>query len=232
MLIVKHLMRSTADSVLLDDISCALAAGQRVALTGANGSGKSLLLRSLVFLDAVDQGQVLFNNRPVTCDWIREFRTHVMYVPQRCVLLAASVRENLLRALQLSVHAQPTAGEAEASGAVATADSFDCDQAIAELGFSPELLDRDAKLLSGGELQVINLLRALQLNPQVLLLDEPTAAMDAATTQRVEEWLHVWLRANPLRAWIWVSHDPLQTCRIADTVWRMDRGHLITDRTD
>jgi len=216
-LIVKNLTRKNSQppsqTLLLEAVNFKLKCGDRIALQGKSGSGKSLLMRAVVGLDPIDSGDVLLNGRTLNSDWICQFRAEVAYVPQRCSLLPGTVRQNLERAKQLRVHKLKVY-------------NFDYSQALAEIGYSSELLDRDVQLLSGGELQLVNLLRTLQFSPQVLLLDEPTAAMDVATTAQVEKWLLSWQAADPQRAWIWISHDPNQCSRISNAVWRMENGQL------
>lgn len=216
---VRKLTRRGSNATpLLDNINFELASGERIALTGPNGSGKSLLFRSLVLLDAIDDGEIRLNDRLVTTNWIREFRTRLMYIPQRCVLLPGTVRENLVRALQLSIHIGrelPT---------------MDYEAVLTELGLAEELLDRDSTTLSGGELQIVNLLRAVQLRPQILLLDEPTAALSPTTSLKVEEWLNCWRSTDPDRSWIWISHDERQVARISSAVWCMESGRLSRGR--
>ena len=87
---------------------------------------------------------------------------------------------------------------------------------LVRLGRDAAFLDKTHRELSGGEAQIAALLRALQLDPHVLLLDEPTAALDRAAAAAVEALLADWLRDDPQRATVWVSHDPAQTARIAD----------------
>lgn len=199
--------------LLLDAIDCELPPGARVALQGKSGAGKSLLLRAIIGLDPLDAGEVDLDGRRLTCDWICQFRSVVAYVPQRAALQAGTVRENLQRAQRLAVHKR-------------TRPQLDLAGATVEAGYAKDLLDRDVRLLSGGELQWVNLLRTLQFDPRILLLDEPTASMDAATIERVESWLLGWQAADSQRAWIWVSHDREQCARIANSYWQMDRGRL------
>ncbi len=211
--VTRKKLQSSSQALLLDDVNFELRSGDRVALQGKSGSGKSLLMRAIVSLDPIDSGHVFLDSRKLTSDWICQFRTQVAYVPQRCSLLPGTVRNNLERAKQLRIHKL-------------NAYHFDHSQALADLSYSGELLDRDVQLLSGGELQLANLLRAIQFNPPFLLLDEPTAAMDRATTAQVEQWMLSWQAADPQRAWIWVSHDAEQCRRISTATWQMEDGQL------
>ena len=94
-------------------------------------------------------------------------------------------------------------------------------------------MQRPAKDLSGGEAQITALLRVLQLEPQVLLLDEPTASLDAELTGRFENLLEKWQKelpdsnsdtanTTPQRAWIWVSHNPDQLRRMCRNMFSLE----------
>ncbi len=81
--------------------------------------------------------------------------------------------------------------------------------------------------LSGGEAQLVALLRAIQLDPQVLLLDEPTAALDREATGAVEQLVELWFAdERDRRATVWVSHDGRQAARVAGAILRVHDGQL------
>jgi putative ABC transport system ATP-binding protein len=95
------------------------------------------------------------------------------------------------------------------------------------------LLNRPARELSGGEAQVVAIFRALQLDPQVLLLDEPTASMDTELARLMEDLLEKWHKCSAeffpaptaqqaQRAWIWVSHNPEQLTRMCGQTYSLD----------
>ena len=98
---------------------------------------------------------------------------------------------------------------------------------LAELGRDESFLSKKADDLSGGEAQITALLRAVQLQPTVLMLDEPTAALDAASVTAIETLVDRWLtEPNQQRACIWVSHDPQQIERIAEKTLRLQQGNI------
>lgn len=176
----------------------------RLGLVGPSGSGKTLLLRSLVQLDGIGEGRVSFEGKPLSAWFLPLYRTRVIYLPQRPVLFEGTVEENLQMLFQLAVH-QKRCYERDR-----ILDYLEC------LNRSAGFLDQAAPRLSGGEAQILGLLRALQLEPQVLLLDEPTASLDPESTARVEALLGDWLRAEPNRACVWTSHDAAQIERVTD----------------
>ena len=98
---------------------------------------------------------------------------------------------------------------------------------LEQIGRGSNFLDLHLKNLSGGESQITALLRAIQLDPQVLLLDEPTSGLDPQSTRLVETLVANWLSEDSSqRAYIWVTHDSDQAERIAGQIWRMEDGQL------
>ncbi|HEY8415573.1 MAG TPA: ATP-binding cassette domain-containing protein, partial [Thermaerobacter sp.] len=84
------------------------------------------------------------------------------------------------------------------------------------LGREAGFLQRPVTALSGGEAQITALVRALLVDPQILLLDEPTASLDEATARAAEDLIARWREAGPARACIWTSHDRDQLRRVVD----------------
>lgn len=214
---------ATGDKVLLDNISLRVRTGDRIALTGSSGAGKSLLLRSLAMLDPVQQGAVLWRGKPVSDAEVPEFRSQVMYLGQRNSLLEGTVEHNLRAPYGLKIHA----GKA-----------YNADRIIgwlSQLGRSADFLKKGHAQLSGGETQIMSLLRALQLDPIALLADEPTSAMDTQTAVAAEQLVLSWLDApsrdakQERRALVWVSHDAAQAERLATRNFRMQDGRILTD---
>jgi putative ABC transport system ATP-binding protein len=82
------------------------------------------------------------------------------------------------------------------------------------LGRDADFLQRPVSAISGGEGQIVAFLRALQLSPKVLLLDEPTASLDGSTANSLEALVAAWLHDDPQRAYLWTSHDSTQLQRL------------------
>lgn len=213
-------VRRTDDegSLLLNDISVAFSAGSRSAITGPPGAGKTLLLRSLGLLDPLAGGEVHFDGTPIADADVPAVRRQVMLVAQRPVLIEGTVRGNLRLPFQF-----------EANGELAF-DESRITQWLGCLGRDSRFLDRDGSELSGGESQLVALLRALQLDPVVLLLDEPTASLDQSTAAHVEQMIADWQADGPQRTLIFVSHDPEQVRRLVRRVVVIEKGTLIEDR--
>ena len=189
--------------------------GDRTAVVGPSGSGKTLLLRSLALLDTLDAGSVEWNGMPVRGSDVPLFRKHVTYLHQRPAFLEGTVEDNLRIPFSLRVH---------------SGTSFDRHGAISileRLGREESFLAKQASELSGGEGQVLALVRSIQLNPNVLLLDEPTASLDPKTTLAVEALIDGWALESPgERAFLWVSHDEEQARRVSRCELRLEAGRV------
>lgn len=205
--------RTSAGIFLLSGVGLSIKPGERWAVIGPTGSGKTLLLRALALLDAVDSGEVRWEGRPVPDIEVPAYRRRVMYLHQRPALIEGSVEDNLR--LPWDFKAKTTAG-------------FQREKALHFLGCigrDARFLERQSRQLSGGERQIVALLRALQLEPQVLLLDEPTAALDFKSTSCVEEIVQSYLKESPAtRASVWVTHDLDQVPLIADWQLSLNAG--------
>ena len=200
---------------LLRDVTVRVNAGVRLAIVGPSGSGKSLLLRALALLDPIDHGSIRWRGAPADSQGIPAYRRRVMYLHQQPTLFEGDVEENLRQPFALKIHAK---GRFEKE---VVANLFGI------IGRPAEFLRKSVAELSGGERQIVVLIRAMQLRPNILLLDEPTAALDANAKGSVEQLLGQWLsESKEDRALVQVSHDPEQVERIAEQVLHMENGHI------
>jgi len=202
---------------LLRDLSLALRPGDRVAIAGPSAAGKTLLLRSLALLDRLDAGELHWRGNIIPATEIPEFRRQVIYLHQRPAMFDGTVEANLRQPFALHVHRQR---------------HFDRDWMIGRLrsvGRNVDFLERFTGDLSGGEAQIVALLRAVQLMPLILLLDEPTAALDPDTAQAAEQLVAEWLAEDAARATVWVSHNADQARRVANRTLRLVAGQLETE---
>lgn len=203
LLLARGLRKQVGERLLWQGLGIALGPGERLALVGPAGCGKTLLLRQLAWLDPLDGGQVLLRGLPPQGWSLPRYRTQVAYLAQRPPVVAGTVAQNLAEPWTYRCH-QGRSPQPERLLAW-----------LDQLGRGASFLDQDAARLSGGETQLLALLRLLQLDPVVLLLDEPSASLDGATTLKLEALLLQWL-GNGERALILTSHDPAQVQRCCD----------------
>jgi putative ABC transport system ATP-binding protein len=207
--------RVVNDRVLLQDISLTVQPGQRIALVGPSGSGKTLLLRALAMLDPLNHGEIRWQHQTISGAAVPRFRSQVMYLHQRPSLLEGTVEENLRQPFLLRVHREKSF---DPQRVTALLDSVDRDATF---------LQKKQRDLSGGESQLAAIIRAIQLDPSVLLLDEPTSALDALAVQLVESLVTRWFEEKPQqRATIWVSHDAQQASRTSTILQKIRDGRL------
>ena len=200
---------------LLDVPQLEIQPGDRVAVRGPSGSGKSLLLRAMVLLDRLDGGEIYFRGRRVRHDAVPGYRRCVMYMHQSPVLDGEQVEQSLRNPFRLHVHRRSRYARQDAEAW------------LERLGRDEDFLAKPVRELSGGEKQIAALVRALLLEPDVLLLDEPTAALDTATTRAVEQLACDWVAQDAeRRAFLWVSHDTGRADRWATRTIHVKAGHV------
>ena len=179
-----------------------LASGERLAVLGPNGAGKTTLLRLLAAIDTPTAGTVLVDGVRTTSAAVA-LRRQIAYATQRPGLLSTSVRRNVELPLGWRRVPRPQ------RRAAATA-------ALERFGVA-QLADRRAAALSAGEAQRVNLARALALDPRLLLLDEPAAALDAEARQAFLSDVERALGPSTTTV-VHVSHRPEEAFRLADRV--------------
>lgn len=192
---------------VLSGVSLDIVQGRCLVVMGANGAGKSQLLRVLHGLQAPSAGGVSWLGRPLD----RAARDRQAMVFQRPVLLRRSVAGNLSFAL---------AGK----GFPKAARKDRVTEAL-ELARLTGKAARPARTLSGGEQQRLAIARALIGQPDLLMLDEPTASLDPASTRAVEQMIAAARLAGVTL--VLVTHDAGQARRLADDVAFLQRGRLI-----
>ncbi len=193
--------------VVLDLERFAVPPGALIAIVGPNGAGKSTLLRLLALLERPSEGAVLLDGRPADL----ALRRRVTLVEQRPVLLRGTTRQNLEFGLRVR-------------GIRRTDVNRLVDNVAGRLGITP-LLDRRRHELSDGEVQRIAVARALAVEPDVLLLDEPASSADRAAAQSLYHALAEERARRPLAVCL-ASHQLEDAYRWADDVRALADGRL------
>lgn len=202
----------SASPKVLHDISLHIEAGQKVALVGRTGSGKSTLGKLLLGLYLPSEGQILYDNFPLANMDLQDVRRQFGVVMQDTALFSGSVRQNIA----LHDPAMPMEKIVTAAQLAAIHDD------VLKMPMEYEtLVSEGASALSGGQRQRLALARALAHHPAILLLDEATSNLDVITEQQVERNLH----AVPCTQII-IAHR-LSTIRDADVIVVLDHGTIV-----
>ena len=181
----------------LKEVDLTISAGECVGITGPSGSGKSLLLRALADMDPYE-GRMSLGGQPVTSMAAPLWRQRVALLPATSAWWHDTVAPHFRR--------------------FKTPD-------YTTLGFPPEVAAWEIRRLSSGERQRLALLRVLAPEPDVLLLDEPTANLDTENTRQAEALIQDYARRRGTPV-LWVSHDRMQLERICARAYRMKAGRL------
>jgi putative ABC transport system ATP-binding protein len=215
MLEARSITRRAGDQWLLQGHSLVIAGGERIAMSGPSGSGKTVLLRALALLDPLDGGEILLDGRTIEPTDVPAYRCRVGYLHQTPALADGTVEANLRLPFSLAAHRR---------------QSFDRRRAVdllRRLGKDESFLGRRRGELSGGEAQITALVRLLQLAPSILLLDEPTAALDPDSAELARTLLRQWQEGDAgARAYLWVTHDASLAGLVAERHLRLGDGRL------
>ncbi len=194
--------------LILDIAQLEIHQGELLSIIGPNGAGKSTLLRLLHFLESADEGEIYYTGRKIYFPVPLELRRRISMVFQRTVLFNRSVRENI--AFGLKVRKVEDRGQVDAM-----LDRLDL----------RKLEHDNARALSGGEAQRVTLAQALVLDPDVLLLDEPTANLDPYNAGLIEDIIQA-VRERGTSTIVLVSHNVAQAIRLADRVAVVFNGKI------
>jgi len=212
---VENVCFSYGDTPVLNGVSLSIGPGEKVALVGASGGGKSTLVQVILGLYPPQSGTVRFDGVPMTEIGLEVVRSHVATVLQHPALFNDTVRMNLTLGRECS--------DEQLWQALAVAQLADT---VHEM---PKALDtivgRQGVRLSGGQRQRLAIARMVLSDPQVVILDEATSALDAATEAKLHEALHEFLKD---RTTLIIAHR-LSAVKQADRAYVFDGGQIIEE---
>ena len=207
-----------ADVEVLKGVSLEIPAGQKVALVGQSGAGKSTIMQLLLQFHFPTSGEIFVDGKAIYDYDLESYRSNFAIVPQEVILFGGTIRENIL-------YGKPDATEQEIIAAARQAHAWDF------ISMFPDKLEtivgeRGIKL-SGGQRQRIAIARAILRNPSILLLDEATSSLDAESEKVVQDALHN-LMEN--RTSTLVAHR-LATIRDVDCIYVLENGRIVEQGT-
>jgi ATP-binding cassette, subfamily B, bacterial len=215
---VKFHYPSRPEHEILQGITFRADSGQRIALVGASGGGKSTIFSLLLGFYPPNQGRILFNGKDAAFIDLVSLRKNIAVVPQEVMLFGGTVLENI-------AYGKPGASKQEIQDAARVANAHDFISALPE-GYQTSVGQRGVKL-SGGQRQRIAIARAVLADPKILLLDEATSALDAESERLVNEALD---RLMQGRTALVIAHR-LSTVRNADKIFVVQLGRIVEGGT-
>lgn len=202
---------------ILQDISFEVYEGDRIAILGPTGAGKSYLLRLLNRLCEATNGKIYFDNREYRQIAVKELRQSVILVSQEPKLLGMSVREALAYPLILRNLPKPQ---------IQQRLSYWMEQ----LHIPDDWLGRTETQLSNGQRQLVNLARGLVIQPKILLLDEPTSNLDSSSAERIIEMLNQLYEKHQTTI-LMVNHQLNLAQMFCTRLFYLQQGRLIKNQT-
>jgi phospholipid/cholesterol/gamma-HCH transport system ATP-binding protein len=220
-ILIKALHKSFGDQTVLNGIDLAVEQGETLAILGRSGTGKSVLLKLIIGLQGPDSGSIRIHGQEITglsLDELNEVRKKVGFLFQYAALYdSLTVEENV--AFPLKRHASLSAVEQKER----------VRELLSSVGMERDLEKMPSKI-SGGMQKRVGLARALALEPDILLFDEPTAGLDPITAREIGE-LILRLQEQRNRACIMVTHDIPNAKTVSDRLALMQGGNILIEGT-
>ena len=213
---VKFSYPSRKEIQVLKDVSFTASYGQKIAIVGPSGVGKSTIASLLLRFYDIEGGEILIDGKNIYDFDLENLRGNMSIVPQDIILYDKTIRENI-------AYGKPNATEEEIFMAAKQANALNFIEGFPEQ-FETIVGERGIKL-SGGQRQRIAIARALLKNPSILILDEATSSLDSESEKLVQEALEILMQG---RTSIIIAHR-LSTIRSADQILVLDNG-VVTEQ--
>ena len=202
------------EKLVVKDFNLHVKKGERIAIVGSSGSGKSTIINLIIGLLAPTSGEILIDGKPLAQMPLQEYRRFLSVVPQNSILFSGTIRENITYGLDRY-------SEKALQRVIADADLIEFLPSLPN-GLDSQVGEHGDKL-SGGQKQRVSIARALIRNPRILILDEATSALDNVAEYHVQKALD---RLVKERTTFIVAHR-LSTIRNADRIVVMDDGRML-----
>ncbi len=205
----------------LDGVSLRLEAGKCLAVVGESGSGKSTLARAIVGLTKPDSGQIRYRGEDLSCasgKRRRDLRRHVQMVfqdPYGSINRRLTVRSVVAEPLE---NYYPNWSSKELDARVA--------DLLSKVRMPADVVTRKASALSGGQLQRVGIARALALNPQLIVADEPVSALDASVQASILNLMSE-LKVQDAISFLFITHDLAVALHLADEIAVIHKGKIV-----
>lgn len=203
---------------VLKGINLEVRPGQKIALVGQSGSGKSTIVQLLLRLYEVNEGEITLSGKNIKEFNLSSYRYLISMVPQEVILFGGTIKDNI-------AYGKPNASDEEIMNAARLANAYDFITSFPE-GFETMVGERGIKL-SGGQKQRVAIARAILNDPKILILDEATSSLDSESEKLVQEALNNLMKG---RTSIIIAHR-LSTIVDVDKIYVIDSGRIVEQGT-
>ncbi|RLG57099.1 MAG: phosphate ABC transporter ATP-binding protein [Hadesarchaea archaeon] len=207
---LKKVTREYEGKSALCGINLKIKHGEVFSLIGPNGAGKTTLLRIMAFLDKPTNGKIIYKGKEAWGPNLTKYRKKVTMVFQRPLFFNSTVFDNIAYGLKLRGYSSEEIEQ--------KVDN------VLRLVKMEDFQERSIKKISGGEQQRVAMARAIALNPELLLLDEPTANLDPANTKLIEKIIK---KISKITTVVVATHNLFQAKRLSDRIGCLLSGRLI-----
>jgi len=219
MLTLKHISVSFGHNHILKDLSCNVEQGDFIVILGTNGSGKSTFFDTIAGKVKPHTGSIHLAHQNITA--LSELErssliTRIFQNPDLNCVGTLSVAQNLAMALYSRRSARLING-------MQILPHSQAKQLILNLGMQPSILDKPMNALSGGQRQLIAFSMATQLIPKILLLDEPTAALDPQASTKLLQHAAQFIKHHTITTLL-ITHDPHIALSLGNKIWILENG--------
>jgi phospholipid/cholesterol/gamma-HCH transport system ATP-binding protein len=218
---IRHLRKTFGSQTVLDGIALEVREGETLAVMGRSGTGKSVLLKLLIGLQTPDSGTIAIRGENVTGatkDKLNEMRRKIGFLFQQAALYdSLSIEENVIFPMRRHGNTKPEDQKRHAQ------------ELLTSVGMSQDL-EKFPSQISGGMQKRVGLARALALDPEILLFDEPTAGLDPITAGEIGKLIVDLKKKRSLTAVV-VTHDIRGARTFADRVLLLDKGKIVAEGT-
>jgi ABC-type multidrug transport system fused ATPase/permease subunit len=204
---------SRQDVTVLKELSLSIKSGEKIAIVGHSGAGKSTIVQLLMKLYPLKKGKITIDEQDIATQDVTELRSNIAIVPQEVMLFGGTIYENI-------AYGKPNATRQEVLDAARKANAYEFIESFPDK-FETVVGERGVKL-SGGQRQRVAIARAILKDPSILILDEATSALDAESEKLVQDALDELMKN---RTTVIIAHR-LATIRNVDTIYVLKDGEI------
>lgn len=210
----KNVTKRYGENIAVDDVSFKINEGEFFVLIGPSGCGKTTTLKMINRLIPLSEGYIYFKDKPISDYPVYEMRWDIGYVLQQIALFPhMTIKENIAQVPQMKKWKDKDIDQR-------------VDELLAMVGLEPEKYrDRKPDELSGGQRQRVGVVRALAVDPPVILMDEPFSALDPISREKLQDDL-LDLQTKIKKTIIFVTHDIQEAMKLGDRICLLNNGHV------